>query len=139
MGPKFTRRRFIAALSTGAAYLALTNTVGCELFGRTSKVKPLHTPRVSSLRTPKVWPLPMVSPDPPKGVWAFRSRPNLSPAAVEVTSTQAHQDTAPGYVFVALKEGAGEHGPMIIDDQGELVWFGRYRSARDFKMQLLPG
>jgi hypothetical protein len=72
-------------------------------------------------------------------VWAFRSRPDFSPAAVEVTSTQAHQDTAPGYVFVALKEGAGEHGPMIIDDLGQLVWFGKYRSARDFKMQYYKG
>jgi hypothetical protein len=137
MGPKFTRRRFLAAISAGAAYLALTNTVGCELFGRTSK--PLHTPRASPLRTPKVWPLPMVSPEPQEGVWAFRSRPDFSPAAVEVTSTQAHQDTAPGYVFVALKKGAGEHGPMIIDDLGQLVWFGKYRSARDFKMQYYQG
>ena len=65
--------------------------------------------------------------------------PDLSPAAVEVTTTQAHEDTAPGYIFAALKEGAGEHGPMIIDDQGQLVWFGRYRSARDFKMQYYKG
>jgi hypothetical protein len=131
MGTRFTRRRSLAALSTGAAYLALTNTVGCELLGRTS--------RVSSFRTPKVWPLPMVSPDPPKGVWAFHSRPELSPAAVEVTATQAHRDTAPGYVFVALKEGTGKHGPMIIDEQGQLVWYGKYRSARDFKMQYYQG
>jgi Arylsulfotransferase (ASST) len=81
----------------------------------------------------------MVSPDPPKGVWTFRSRPELSPAAVEVTTTEAHGDTAPGYVFVALKEGTGEHGPMIIDEQGQLVWYGKYRSARDFKMQYYQG
>jgi hypothetical protein len=131
MGCRFTRRRFLAALSTGAAYLALTNTVGCELLGRTS--------RVSSFRTSKVWPLPIVSPDPPKGVWAFHSRPELSPAAVEVTTTQAHGDTAPGYVFAALKEGTGEHGPMIIDEQGQLVWYGKYRAARDFKLQYYQG
>jgi hypothetical protein len=131
MGTRFTRRRFLAPLSTGAAYLALTNTVGCELLGRTS--------RVSYFRTPQVWPLPMVSPDPPKGVWAFHSRPELSPAAVEVTATQAHGDTAPGYVFVALKEGTGEHGLMIIDEQGQLVWYGKYRSARDFKMKYYQG
>ncbi len=139
MGTRFTRRRFLTALSAGAAYLALTNTVGCELLGRTSELKPLHTPRVSPVRTPKVWPLPMVSPDPPKGVWVFRSRPDLSPAAVQVSTTQAHEDTAAGYIFVAFKEGAGEHGPMIIDDQGQLVWFGKYRSARDFKMQYYQG
>jgi len=59
----------------------------------------------------------MVSPDPPKGVWVFRFRPDLSPAAVKVTTMQAHEDTAAGYIFVAFKEGAGEYGPMIIDDR----------------------
>src|SRR5918997_5801562 len=139
MSPRVTRRRFLTALSAGAAYLALTKTVGCELLERTSKLKSLHAPRVSPLQSPKVWPLTSVLPPSPKGVWAFLSRPDLSPAAVEVTTTQAHEDTAPGYIFAALKEGAGEHGPMIIDDQGQLVWFGRYRSARDFKMQYYKG
>jgi hypothetical protein len=140
MGTRFTRRRFLTALGAGAAYLALTNTTaGCALLGRTSKLTALHIPESSSLRGPKVWPLPSVSPLPEEGVWAFRSRSDLSPAAVEVTTAQAHEDTAPGYIFAALKEGAGEHGPMIIDDRGELVWFGKYRSARDFKMQYYQG
>ena len=139
MGSRFTRRRFLTALGACAAYLALTNTVGCKLLGRTSKLTSLRLPRVGPLRTPKVWPLPSVSPSPEEGVWAFRSRPDLSPAAVEVTTTQAREDTAPGYVFVALKEGTGEHGPMIIDEQGQLVWYGKYRSARDFKMQYYQG
>jgi hypothetical protein len=109
MGSKFTRRCFLSALGAGATYLALTNAVGCAL--------------------------PSISPAPPKGVWAFRSRPDLSPAAVEVTTTQAHDDTAPGYIFAAVKEGTGDYGPMIIDDLGQLVWYGKYESARDFKMQ----
>jgi hypothetical protein len=49
------------------------------------------------------------------------------------------QGTAPGYILVALKEGAGEHGPMIVDDQGQLVWYSKYRSARDFKVQRYRG
>jgi hypothetical protein len=84
-------------------------------------------------------PLPSVARPPEEGVWAFHSRPELSPAAIEVTTTEAHGDTAPGYIFAALKEGPGEHGPMIIDDLGRLVWFGKYRSARDFKMQNYQG
>jgi len=132
---KFTRRRFLTAL--GAACLALTNTAGCEPLGRSPKLTPSLTPKASPLRTPKVWPLPRISPAPPKGVWAFRSRPDLSPAAVEVM-TRA-QGTAPGYIIVALKEGAGEHGPMMIDDQGQLVWYSKYRSARDFKVQRYGG
>ena len=113
--------------------------MGCELLRRTSKLTPSHTSSVRPLRTRRVWPLPSVAPPPEEGVWAFHSRPELSPAAVEVTTTQAHGDTAPGYIFAALKEGVGEHGPMIIDDQGQLVWFGKYTSARDFKMQCYQG
>jgi hypothetical protein len=139
MGSRFTRRRFLTALGACVAYLALTNTVGCELLGRTSKLTSLRLPRVDPLRTPRVWPLPSVSSSPEEGVWSFRSRPDLSPAALKMTTTQAHDDTAPGYIFAALKEGTGEHGPMIIDDQGELVWYGKYRSARDFKMQYYRG
>ena len=119
MGAKFTRRRFLTALGAGAICLALTNTVGRKLLERTPKVTCLHAPRVRPLRAPKVWLLPSVSPAPPKGVWEFRSRPDLSPAAVEVT--ERAQGTASGYILVALKEGAGEHGPMIFDDLGQLV------------------
>src|SRR5215211_1683901 len=113
MGTKVTRRRFLRAVSAGATYLALTNTVGCAL--------------------------PRMSPAAAKGVWAFRSRPDLSPATVEVTTPQAHDNTAPGYIFAASKEGTGDHGPMIIDDRGQLVWYGKYGSARDFKVQKYQG
>jgi hypothetical protein len=118
MGTKFTRRRFLTAVSAGVTYLALTNTVGCDLRERTPKAK---TPKGTPLPTPKVSPLPSASSappkGPPKGVWAFRSRPDLSPPAVEV-STQAH-DTAPGYIFIAPKKGPGQDGPMIIDNLGQ--------------------
>jgi hypothetical protein len=137
MGAKFTRRRFLTVLSAAAAYLTLTNAVGCELHERATKLKPLHTPKASALPAPKVWALPDASPASTKYVQAFRSRPDLSPAAVEVT-TRAY-GTAPGYIFIALKEGAGEHGPMIIDDFGQLVWFSKYRTARDFKVQYYQG
>jgi Arylsulfotransferase (ASST) len=139
MGSRLTRRRFLTGLGDCAGYLALKNTMGCELLRHTSKLTPLHTSSVRTLRTRRVLPLPSVARPPEEGVWAFHSRPELSPAAVEVTTTEAHGDSAPGYIFAALKEGAGEHGPMIVDDQGQLVWFGKYRSARDFKMQLYQG
>jgi arylsulfotransferase ASST len=113
MGTGITRRRFLSAVGAGATYLALTNTVGCALPGV------LSAPR--------------------KDVWAFRSRPDLSPAALEVTTLHARHDTAPGYIFAAVKEGTGDYGPMIIDDLGELVWYGRYGSARYFKMQHYRG
>ena len=137
MGSRFTRRSFLKALGAGAACLALTTAGGCELLGRTTKLGALRIPKANPLRAPKVWPLPSVSPVLPKGVWAFRSRPDLSPAAAQLT-TQAH-DTAPSYIFLALKEGVGEHGPMILDDRGQLVWFSKHTRARDFKVQYFRG
>ena len=137
MGSTFTRRRFLRVLGVCAAYLTFTNTAGCELLARFFRLTPLHTPRVSPLHAPKVWPLPGASPVPPKGVWSFRSRPDLSPASVEMT--RRAQGTSFGYILLALKEGAGEHGPMIVDDQGQLVWYSKYRSARDFRVQRYRG
>src|SRR5215208_196018 len=138
MGTGFTRSRLLKALAAGAAYLALaTAGGGCGPLERTRRLGSLQVPRLGPLGTPKVWPLPSVKPKHPKGVWSFHSRPDLGPAAAVVT-TQAH-DTAPGYVFLAIKEGAREHGPMITDDRGQIAWFGKYRSARDFKMQYYRG
>ena len=115
---------------------------GCELLGRNSKVGALASPKVSPLRIPKVWPLPSEASAPAKGAWAFRSRPDLSPPAVEVTM-QAHS-TAPGYIFVTPEKGdAEESGSMILDDSGQVVWFrplqGPYGRAMNFKVQTYRG
>src|SRR5215218_1130492 len=113
MGSRFTRRRFLTAASAGAAYLALTGTVGSETPERSSKVR--------SSRTPRVKPLPGV-PLAPDGVWTFRSRPDLNPPAVEVAK-EARAETAPGYIFVAPEKGdAGKGGSMILDNDGQPVW-----------------
>ncbi len=98
MSTTFTRRRLLKALSASATYLALTSAAGCDLRERTPVAK---TPEGRPLPTPKVWPLPNASSAPSKGVWSFRSRPDLSPPAVDV-ARQAH-DTASGYIFVAPK------------------------------------
>ncbi len=137
MGNKFTRRGFLTAM--GATYLALTNTVGCGLLEGTPEVRSLRTPEVRPVRIPKVWPLPEV---PSARVWAFRSRPDLGPPTVDVT-TRVHE-TAPGYIFVAPKKGgAGQGGPIILDDRGQVVWFRPVQdgSARaiDFKVQYYRG
>src|SRR5215203_2110452 len=134
MGSRFTRRRFLTAAGAGAAYLALTGTVGSETPQRSLKVR--------SSRTPGVKPLPG-APSPPDGVWAFRSRPDLNPPAVEV-ATQARDGIAPGYIFLAPeKGGAGKGGSMIIDDRGQVVWFyplrGSYERAMNFETQTYQG
>jgi hypothetical protein len=127
MDSRFTRRRFLATVGAGATYFALANTVGCE----------------SSEHTPKVAPLPGVPLPPLGGVWDYRSRPELSPPAIEVT-TEAHDDTAPGYIFFAPeKGGAGKGGSMIIDDSGQVVWFhplrGPYGRTMNFETQTYKG
>ncbi len=120
MVKKFTRRRFLTAVSAATTYLALTNAVGCE---------PARPNRVTG------------SPERPEQTWAFRSRPDLDPPIVDVTA-QAY-DAAPGYVFVAPKKGVGQYGPMILDDRGQLVWFRPLQNkdeyAMDFKVQNYRG
>ena len=134
MDTKFTRRRFLTAVSASVTYLALTNTVGCDLRERPPMAK---TPKGRQGPAPKAWPLKKVSSAPPGGVWAFRSRPDLSPPTIEV-STQAH-GTAPGYIFIAPKYGPGQDGPMIIDNLGQPVWFRKGKFAFNFKVQHYQG
>ena len=66
---------------------------------------------------------PAAAPDPAAaGVLRFHSRPDLAPDRVRVT-VAARGRTAPGYVFLAVKRGPGQDGPMILDDAGHIVWF----------------
>ncbi len=120
LSAKLTRRKFLKAVGAGAAWVALVSALGCE---------PDKRNRATG------------SPAQQGYVRTFRSCPDLSPPAVEVTK-QAH-DTAPGYVFVAPKKGAGQAGPMIIDNHGQLVWFRPMRredeDAMDFKVQRYRG
>jgi Arylsulfotransferase (ASST) len=57
---------------------------------------------------------------PPKEYQSFQSAPGLRPPDI-TTSTTAH--TATGELFLAPYSGVGQYGPMILNDQGELVWF----------------
>src|SRR5215213_5922213 len=139
MRERFTRRRFLSAVGAGATYLALTNVVGCDRSERAPQAK---SPKGGTPSAPKVLPLPSASPAHQEQVWAFRSRPDLSPPAVEVTKKAHH--TAPGYIFVAPEQGgASQGGSMIVDDSGEVVWFrplqGRNGRAHDFKVQSYRG
>jgi hypothetical protein len=140
MASGFTRRRFLTALCA-ATYFALTNTVGCAPLERPSKLRSLRIPKASPLRSPKVQPLAGVSSVPLDGARAFRSRPDLSPPAVEV-ATRTHE-TAPDYIFVAPEEGgAVQGGSMILDNRGQVVWFrllrGMHRRAMKLRGADLP-
>jgi Arylsulfotransferase (ASST) len=128
LSTRHTRREFLRAAGAGTAWIALLGAPGCQQAGHTPKTTPSTT---------KGAPATSASPAQSRSVWTFRSRPDLSPPAVEV-ATQAH-DTAPGYVFIAPKVGVGQDGPMIVDNLGRLVWFSKGRYARDFKVQRYRG
>jgi hypothetical protein len=112
---KFTRQKFLGIVGAGAAYISLLNLPGCRVDQQSH-----HSP-----------------PGQPNDVRTFRSRPDLSPPYIEIT-TQAH-DTASGYIFIAAKKGSGQDGPMIVDDLGRPVWFSKDRYATDFKVQRYKG
>jgi hypothetical protein len=51
----------------------------------------------------------------------FHSAPKLNPPQLQVTSRG--ETTSSGYLFAAPYSGPGPSGPMIFDDEGNLVWF----------------
>jgi hypothetical protein len=69
----------------------------------------------------------------------FRSRPDLQPPVVHVT-THAPGATA-GYVFIAPKLRVAQAGPTILDDDGHVVWFKPLdtRGVTDFRVQRYHG
>jgi hypothetical protein len=78
--------------------------------------------------------------------WNFRSRPDLHPPVIEVIK-QA-RDTAPGYVFIAPKNGPEEAGPgqdgcMILGNDGQPVWLRLLRNedmdVMNFRAQKYKG
>jgi hypothetical protein len=74
------------------------------------------------------------------GADSFRSRPDLRPQSVAVTTREAAAGL--GDVFIAPKGDPGQDGPLILDDQGEVVWFkpaGGGRRATDFRVQQYEG
>jgi len=140
MRERFTRRRFLSAVGAGATYLALTNVVGCDRSERAPQAK---TPKGGTPSAPKVLPLPSASPAHQEDVWAFRSRPDLSLPAVEVTK-EAHEETAPGYIFVAPENGdAGQGGSMILNNDGQPVWLRLLQNedmdVMNFRVQTYKG
>jgi outer membrane protein assembly factor BamB len=99
----FTRRRFLQAAG-GAALITLGGNLGCD---------PVPRARARAASAPA------------GQAWSFRSRPDLHPPVIEVIK-QA-RDTAPGYIFIAPKNGPEEAGPgqdgcMILGNDGQPVW-----------------
>ena len=72
---------------------------------------------------------------------SFRSRPDLRPPTVAVTTHAP--GTAPGEIFLAPYSGPGQYGPMILAEDGSLLWFDPLSPtgtrAADFRVQSYEG
>lgn len=71
----------------------------------------------------------------------FRSTPALSPPAVTLAQPTS-EEAATGYLFLAPKQGPGRNGPMIMDGEGDLVWFHQlapHEIAMDLRLQRYRG
>ena len=72
---------------------------------------------------------------------SFRSRPDLRPPTVTVGTHLP--GTTPGDIFIAPYSGPGQYGPMILDENGSLMWFKPLSPAgtraADFRVQQYEG
>jgi hypothetical protein len=124
LGGRISRRRFLGALSTGAAGITLAGTLGCESTSR---------------------PRAFASTGGPGRARAFRTRPDLRPPTIRVYAGSS--DAADGYIFVSPKKEPGgrapsQDAPLILDGSGEPVWFHPLRrdvDAFNFGVQTYGG
>ena len=71
----------------------------------------------------------------------YISAPTLTPSTLTIT-TPAQPGAAPGDLFLAPYQGKGSPGPMILNQQGQLIWFHPlppHVVATNFHVQLYQG
>jgi Arylsulfotransferase (ASST) len=77
----------------------------------------------------------------PSAVQHYTSAPRLTPSTVRIT-TAAKPGSAPGDLFLAPYQGEGSPGPMIAEQNGNLVWFHSLaagQTATNFQVQQYQG
>jgi hypothetical protein len=77
----------------------------------------------------------------PKAVQHYRSAPQLTPSTVKII-TPARPGAASGDLFTAPYQGQGSPGPMIAEQDGQLVWFHplpKGDEATNFQVQSYAG
>ena len=82
-----------------------------------------------------------ISPGDRHAVQHYSSAPGLTPSTVRIT-TPAQPGASPGYLFLAPYQGQGSPGPMIADQNGNLVWFhplAAGQQATNFQVQQYGG
>jgi len=65
----------------------------------------------------------------------YHSEPSLKPPLVQILKRTRH--TTPGYIFIAPKKDVVQAGPLIIDNDGRVVWFRPLdtHGVTDFRVQ----
>ncbi len=94
---------------------------------------------VAEVAHPTYKPFPGI-PGKPADVQSFHST-QIKPPVVTVNKP-AGMASAPGYLFAAPFMGPGEHGPMIFQSNGSLVWFDKLPAgwaATDLKLKRYEG
>ncbi len=99
-GPRLTRAQLLRGAAAGAGLAAL----GGGAYGIGRLVSGGSDPVAKGVR-----------------VRTFHSRPDLQPQLVEILHPA--EDVGRGRIFLAPSSGAGQRGPMIVDDAGEVIWF----------------
>ena len=82
-----------------------------------------------------------INPGDRNAVQHYASAPTLTPSTVTIT-TPAKPGAAPGYLFMAPYQGKGSPGPMIVGQNGALVWFHPLpagEEATNFQVQSYEG
>jgi hypothetical protein len=82
-----------------------------------------------------------INPGNPHAVQHYSSAPSLTPSTVDIT-TSAKPGAAPGDLFLAPYQGIGSPGPMIAEQNGNLVWFHPLPAGDDatnFRVQQYEG
>jgi hypothetical protein len=69
---------------------------------------------------------------------SFKSRPDLQPPTVVIEKKTS--DVSPGYVFFGPKKKVKQEGPLIVDNDGHVVWFSpQQHGVTDFRVQQYKG
>jgi hypothetical protein len=82
-----------------------------------------------------------INPGDSRAIQHYSSAPSLTPSTVSIT-TPAKAGASPGYLFQAPYQGKGTPGPMISEQNGNLVWFHpvpKDDSATNFQVQQYEG
>ncbi len=81
------------------------------------------------------------NPGDPNAIQHYSSAPSIVPSTVRIT-TPAKAGASPGDLFLAPYQGKGSPGPMIAEQNGNLVWFHSLPagdSATNFHVQSYEG